>query len=484
MSTNPALTLYRKKKDDKVFRQIMIGEMAVLEKVEVVEVKHPAHRWHGKKIPLSLWRKVLAFLIWSYNDSKSETLVNLYYHPTHGWEALVLPQRGGTGMSVGLIRDHEGVAVAERTLSGVWDGVSPFDPAIHNIPWERRGTVHHHCSSSAFASGGDDHDELTKDGLHITMGNMDKEELSIDGRVTVKGIKTEVAWEDWFEMDAEAARILPPKLHDQFMELELKRAPADRAFPDWWKDNVIKQVVVATGGSSSGGWGGSDYDHRRLPAHYQGNGTYMGQGGGQGQMGFQHGSSHGPATHTRHQSHNGKVYHNGKNKFGQSWSNWDWENFQALIKRIAAEKPGWTLIALQNKLEDMSNLEVTGLLVEGMIRADFGFEEAMAAIDELIDLEDEWLEKEAEALAMKDAASGQPVVLTTPTADAGFGTATQPGIPDDAELYTPVTLIGEDDGEVVVTSLSDLTPEQEAELDHALQREFMLEEGGNFGDDV
>jgi hypothetical protein len=48
------------------------------------------------------------------------------------------------------------------------------------------GTVHHHCSSSAFQSGTDHSDELSREGLHFTIGNLDKPfDLDIHARITI-----------------------------------------------------------------------------------------------------------------------------------------------------------------------------------------------------------------------------------------------------------------------------------------------------------
>ena len=44
------------------------------------------------------------------------------------------------------------------------------------------GTVHHHCSTSAFQSGTDEADETNREGFHFTIGNLDKEDIDIHFR--------------------------------------------------------------------------------------------------------------------------------------------------------------------------------------------------------------------------------------------------------------------------------------------------------------
>ncbi len=259
------------KHDKNFYQRVQAGPMLALQKLDFKEVKSPAHRWKGAKIPLSTWRQILAFFEWSYDHTKSETMAHLYYHPTHGWAAIVLPQKGHTGMEINLIADHPGKAEAEQRLPGVWQQGQPFLPE-HNIPWERMGTVHHHCTGGAFRSSGDKNDETTKDGLHITVGDLTKNQYSIHGRSIYNKIETAIWWSDFFDLDEPLKSMLHPDMHEQAIEFELvKSAKKDDPFPEWWKENVIKVTTVA-----------SSYDASKLPTHYQGkgNGGYSKHGRG------------------------------------------------------------------------------------------------------------------------------------------------------------------------------------------------------------
>src|SRR5208282_1810415 len=129
----------------------------------------------GPRISVECWEGVLRFFKWTYQDSKSESQVRLFVHPVHGWMAHAFPQKGGTGLTTKEIESED--AKAQR--AAIPEGYTAF------------GTVHHHCAINAFQSGVDLEDESAVDGLHITVGNVDKEQMDLHCRLYVKGNKFE-----------------------------------------------------------------------------------------------------------------------------------------------------------------------------------------------------------------------------------------------------------------------------------------------------
>ena len=227
------------------------GPWLICEPVNIVEAKAPCHRWTGWRIPIAtLWQDILAFLEWSYQETKSETVVHLFYHEVEGWHALVLPQEGWTSMKIKILEEH-----ANRI------------PTFHKLPqvegeWRCMGTVHHHCSMGAFQSGGDASDEKTKEGLHITVGGMGTNRYSLDGRASLAQTMTEVCWSDWFALDPIVEEQVPAKYLDEILDWNMKTPAAkDRAFPAWWKDNVIKveRPAYTPPYSSQGNWQGNGF---------------------------------------------------------------------------------------------------------------------------------------------------------------------------------------------------------------------------------
>lgn len=242
------------KSGDKLYTVVEAGPWKGVVPLEVKEKKHSCHRWQECRIKQPLWRQIVGFFEWSYEETKSETIVTLMYHEEHGWGAIVLPQRGWRGMSVDLIADHPDRAAAFATLGA---------------GWEPMGSVHHHCSGSAFQSSTDRADEIGKEGLHITVGLIGKDEYDIDMRASFRGHITQVYVEDFFEVDEETARLVPEKLHGQLLECLLVKSGKGEWFPEWWKGNVIKSTPPVQHHAAFPPYHHNNYYPHRVPEHYR-----------------------------------------------------------------------------------------------------------------------------------------------------------------------------------------------------------------------
>ena len=205
--------------------------------------KIPAVLWTGGRIPVALWREVLAFFKWSYDTTKSEVQVRLFYNPkTKEWKAHAFPQEKGTSLAAREIEKHPNREEDMALFKG----------------WRMWGTVHHHCSIGAFQSGTDRTDEESQAGIHITVGHMDKPEHDLHSRVSViipgelneagdaivrpaQKLFLEPNLIDWFALNTESSAHIPVELHPIVLKHYLTRAAtADEKFPDRWKDNVIE----------------------------------------------------------------------------------------------------------------------------------------------------------------------------------------------------------------------------------------------------
>lgn len=267
---------------DKLFSVVKAGPWTGLAPVQADEAKDPRQRWQGHKITLPLAKQILSFFEWSYETTRSETLVHTFYHADLGWRAVVLPQEGHQGMSVQLLPNHP--RRVPTIIEHLGDG------------WDMMGTWHHHCAATAFQSGPDRDDELTKEGLHVTVGSLGQKEYSLHVRASFRGHITEVDPLDWFELDETLTALLPPSFQAKLIDHVLKQKPDPLDFPEWWKQNVIKvekawhhpsAVVVqqpaqsAKGIGYAGGYTGpGSYDQSKLPSHYQapvGTGPYASQ---------------------------------------------------------------------------------------------------------------------------------------------------------------------------------------------------------------
>jgi PRTRC genetic system protein A len=121
---------------------------------------------HVPKMPAGLFREVEAFFAAVYERHHGEAVVLLACNPASGrWQVQVPDQEvRGAHVSYDLAR-----------LPDPPEGFSRF------------GSVHSHASMGAFHSGTDDADELTFDGLHITIGHLDQPVRSYSARWVIAG---------------------------------------------------------------------------------------------------------------------------------------------------------------------------------------------------------------------------------------------------------------------------------------------------------
>lgn len=183
------------------------------------------------KLSPAVWNEILAFFKWTYDTYKSESQVRLYVNATtNEWKAWAFPQKANTGMAALELPDDPKTAVQRAQFGAAW---------------RYYGTVHHHCKASAFQSGTDRQNEQDQDGLHITVGYMDKDEYDIDCRLYIGGIKFTVDMSLFWAVGNYKEGI--PKwawnrLPDEGEMAEMQMCappPKDTAFPAEWKTNII-----------------------------------------------------------------------------------------------------------------------------------------------------------------------------------------------------------------------------------------------------
>ena len=215
-------------------------------KVTITEAS-PAMRWTGAKIPDAVWKQIVSFFQWSYEETKSETQVRLMLHTDTGeFKAHAFPQKYGTGMTAKELSDNPDY---ERQLNEQMGGGN----------WIKFGTAHHHCSTGAFQSGTDSADE-TEMGIHITLGNINGPAHTIHARVslTIPGTLSEdgsvaskathgyynAVLSDWFHAP-QLPMPLPDNIREDIVKYQLcTPVPKDQLqFPPCWADNLIKEAV-------------------------------------------------------------------------------------------------------------------------------------------------------------------------------------------------------------------------------------------------
>ena len=148
----------------------------------LVEEATPQHlanlQWTGERMPLSLWKMVKGFFKWTQDTYGCEAQVRLFYHPEPmglpRWLAVPYPQTIRSGLSTHELDHHEEFTALQDAILG--QGYQP------------NGSVHHHCTASAFQSGTDFRDEEFQIGIHITLGHLNCVVLSEDTRAVFRGV--------------------------------------------------------------------------------------------------------------------------------------------------------------------------------------------------------------------------------------------------------------------------------------------------------
>lgn len=187
--------------------------------------------WVGPTIPKEEWQRVLAFFQWTYDTYKSESQVRLYVNvQEQTWAAWAYPQEAKSGMSAREVVNDESKKQREQ-----------FDAT-----WLYFGTVHHHCSMSAFQSGVDLENEKGQDGIHITVGKMDEKVYDIHARFYRKGLcfEPDLSWfwdtgDIMAECPVQFQKFLPKDIRSITARRQMCE-PSTVPFPEIWKLNMIE----------------------------------------------------------------------------------------------------------------------------------------------------------------------------------------------------------------------------------------------------
>jgi hypothetical protein len=212
-------------------------------------------KYGGPKFTDEMWNEILAFFKWSYAKTHGESQVRLFVHPTLGWKAWAFPQEASSGLATHELPDNPETKT-QRAQFG--DG------------WILYGTVHHHCSAGAFQSGTDEQNERDQEGLHITVGDIDKDVHTLDCRFYFNGCKFQPDMKDFWDVGMEA-KDKADELADYFgIEIDFNKlaeaqmrhtCDKDTKFPDLWMANLIEKPKESweRQWDRNRGWNGVNY---------------------------------------------------------------------------------------------------------------------------------------------------------------------------------------------------------------------------------
>ncbi len=188
--------------------------------------------WAGPKINPELWNAILEFFWDTYRHSKSESQVRLYVNTKdRKWAAWAYPQEARTGMSAREIDNPQ--AKEQREMFKDSDG------------WIYAGTVHHHCDCTAFQSGTDHMNEKDQDGLHITVGHINKKHHDIHCRFYFDGLEYAPDMAAFWDIGQAVKDLIPPDCWDRAARHQMTvPAPNGTVYPEQWKANLIEAPKI------------------------------------------------------------------------------------------------------------------------------------------------------------------------------------------------------------------------------------------------
>lgn len=176
------------------------------------------------KIPLALIVMVHKFFSAIYEKFKSEVVVILHWNPdTNKWTVDVPEQTVG---AASITYDRK----ATRKIEGCI----------------RVGSIHSHASMGAFHSGTDTDDEVSFDGIHITIGNLNLDAPTFASRIMINGKETKFELMNRINLDP----------------FEVDTVPQE------WMDKVKEHVYANTGTYLGRSYDGYGYDDDYYPGTY------------------------------------------------------------------------------------------------------------------------------------------------------------------------------------------------------------------------
>jgi hypothetical protein len=163
---NHKLLTYQQKKD---FEGFLLSDNQEISKIS----------WNGNKISLATIQETMSFFVWQFQTYGTESQLRLLRHNETG-EFKFVPffQYIETGLQSNEIKEStENNNLTEYYLK---NGFHFF------------GSIHHHCTAGAFQSSTDYRDEISINGFHFTIGNLDKKNFSIHGRFVFRSVCYEI----------------------------------------------------------------------------------------------------------------------------------------------------------------------------------------------------------------------------------------------------------------------------------------------------
>lgn len=235
---------------------------------ETIKLKLP-------KIPARIVAQALAFFRKVFQSYNSESGVVLYWNETTRVYRLYCPTQTVSHGSVDYLR--------RGSTEGDAQNVGEDYPKLEE-GWNAVGTIHSHCDFSAFHSGTDEHDESSFDGIHLTFGHVNRDQISMAASVAIHNTRQKMdptgCCEGVYVYGPRSETPQPKHRGIGFMNIcepqtfydivltdeEAQQLVADMEVIDKeWMPKVSKQVFMGRGWQSGQSWfGNNDKRHIRF----------------------------------------------------------------------------------------------------------------------------------------------------------------------------------------------------------------------------
>lgn len=141
----------------------LIESVTPLKEISFLNEMECYAKLNARKIPFSVFSRVLNFFKKVYIEHFSEAAILLYYNPDKKRYKICIPKQEVGAASV----DYK----VEKSFPG----------------YVLMSSIHSHANFGAFHSGTDKNDEKDFDGLHITIGNVNSTDFSLAASVVING---------------------------------------------------------------------------------------------------------------------------------------------------------------------------------------------------------------------------------------------------------------------------------------------------------
>jgi len=243
---------------NKLYQPVNTGLFRHFVEVPDIEIfvsdKQPPFYWEGGKIPFQLWAQVVSFMKWTQRKFKAEAHCTLFYNTvTKEWAAWAFPQKT-MGMTVALDTTDERYREDRKRFNG---------------DWIMAGSVHHHCTSKAFQSSTDSADEMDKEGIHVTVGEVLDEIVNLHARKVFNGTMCECQMTEFFEFP-DWAQNVPKHLRGSLEPDDVLGLVPEVEFPKEWESRISERSFPTASstsektGRNSGTFNPSDRNGRTL----------------------------------------------------------------------------------------------------------------------------------------------------------------------------------------------------------------------------